>query len=529
MLVATLYKVSKKENSTYVPTANNSPLGLQIMINDGDSSILSPSIRITPPANTRVIDYNYLYIPDFGRYYYVNNWVWNADGTWTGFCSVDVLSTWKDRIIASPGYVGRAESPHVDPYIQDRFYISRNTPVTIRDNADTGFRAAPNLGTFLIGVSSAKDATTGTGNGNLGGVAYYMLTSIEYQSLSQSLLGIYDSSGNQLATPAWKIREGSSFKADAWQSLNNPIQYVISSKFYPTLLFDPTGVREQIVMGGWAAGGLGGHKLVRLYDETPWKSIPISNVNQVGQYDPEDFPTYAPYANYILQTPWGEYTLDPNIMSIILMRETPTLYWKLVYNFSNGTATLVVADSAAQTFPESVARSTTHELIRTEIKVATDVALQATYKDDLFTFHQVGNAMKGFFGIGSGIMSSIGGAMGGSIGSIGSGVEKTMTSAIDTTNSIIDAVAGAEKTAQGTTFTECNVTPVITQISVQQTRYSTVGRSPSMFGKPYKRPVSNLNGYTGFVQLDYSQFTAECTEIERSNVIKYLLGGVYIE
>lgn len=528
MLAATLYKFSKKENSTAQPTAQTPSLPVSININDGDSSILSPSIRLPSnqsgvPSGSRLFDYNYIYIADFNRYYYVSNWSFNGDGTWTAYCNVDELASWKTDIVASPGYVGRSQS-YYDQYIQDRFYPARNTPVTIRDNANTGFTVFANAGTYVLGVSSSK-ATSTHSNGTLGSVHYYMMTESEFKSLSQSLLGIYNASG-VITQPLWMNKSDSTFKADAWQSLNNPIQYVVSCRYYPVLLFDPTTTTEQIMMGGWLAGGQGGRPMNRLYDEIPASTgeIPISNVNQVGEYNADDYPTYAPYANYILQSPWGEFMLDPNIMATILRRETPKLYWKLMINYTNGNGTFVVMDTPGA-FPEMSARTTRHELVRTEVKVGTDIALVATYQDEKYVMN-VGKGLVASIGdiIGAGAGAMGGGAMG-AMGAIGSGI----TSTGNLLFGIADAAIGAEKSAQGSTFTESNNTPVCTQITVQQTRYSTVGRSPEMFGKPYKQAVQNLNGFSGFVQMDYTQFKANCTDVESKNIIMRLLGGVYIE
>lgn len=532
MLSATFYKFAKKENSTAIPGTSQASLPASIIVNDGDSSILSPSIRVPTdqtglPSGTRIFDYNYIYIPDFARYYYVDNWSYNADGTWTADCSVDVLASWKSQIQSSAGYVGRcATAAYVDPYVQDRFYISRNTPVTIRDNANTGLNPSPILGTYVLAVSSAKYPGI-TAGGNLGCVSYYMMTATDFQSLGQNLLGIFNN--GSWTTPAWQIREDSLFKADNWMSLNSPAEFIVSCRFYPALLFDATATREQIVMGGYQVGGTGGVKIVRLYDETTWNEISISDVGSVGQYSPDDYPTYAPYASYILQAPWGEFALDPNIMSTVLRRTTPKLYWKLLYNFVTGMATFVVTDDASQTFPESVARSTTHELIRTEIKIGADIPLQAIMQDELHLFKSVSNALSGFFDMGAGFVSALGSGFGGNMGGIGSGINQFAQGGINTASSVVDAVAGAQKTAYGVTNAEAMCSPVIAQISVQQTRYSTVTQAPAMFGKPSKRPVASLSGFSGFVQMDYSQFNAECTDTERSRVISFLQGGVYIE
>ena len=561
MFPATLYKMKKRENSTLLPSAQTPSLPIAVNINDGDSSILSPSIRIPTnqpglAQNANVFDYNYIYIGQFGRYYYITNWVFNGDGTWTAFCHVDVLASWKTDIMASAGYVGRSESFN-DPYVQDKFYLAKNNAVTIRDTADTAFHYTPQFGVIVLGVATSTDATLASGT--LGGVQYYLMSMAEFTSLMRNLLGIYNSNGVQVF-PAWLNKENALFTADTWQSLNNPVEYIISCRYYPGNVFAGlyNTTAEQIVFGGWKAGGLGGHKLTGLAALWPWNSttsshyigeIPISDVGSVGQYNIEYYPRYAPYANYILQTPWGEFELNANEMERIMRRQNPKLYWYMIVNAVTGSATFIVCDTLITTAQAFIPpdRSTVHELIRTEVQLGTDIPLMATFRDDKFMLkagHGIMNSIfdilgAGLGGAGMGMSMLTGEA---NISSLGSGMEHAGQSTIQGLKStadlffgILDAGAGSQKTAVGNSYADANVTPVINYMTLQQTRYCTVGQAPSMFGKPLKKAVQNLNNYdnrgafSGYVQMDYTQFEANCTEMERKSVIINLLKGIIIE
>ena len=62
----------------------------------GECSVTNPSfnIEVNNPS-----DYNYCYIPDFGRYYYITNIVSVRTNIWRIDCDVDVLMSFKDAIL----------------------------------------------------------------------------------------------------------------------------------------------------------------------------------------------------------------------------------------------------------------------------------------------------------------------------------------------------------------------------------------------------------------------------------------------
>jgi len=62
----------------------------------GECSVINPSfnIEVINPSN-----YNYCYIPDFGRYYYITNIVSVRTNIWRIDCNVDVLMSFKDAIL----------------------------------------------------------------------------------------------------------------------------------------------------------------------------------------------------------------------------------------------------------------------------------------------------------------------------------------------------------------------------------------------------------------------------------------------
>lgn len=62
----------------------------------GECSVTNPSfnIEVTNPS-----DYNYCFIPHFGRYYYITNIVSVRTNIWRIDCDVDVLMSFKNAIL----------------------------------------------------------------------------------------------------------------------------------------------------------------------------------------------------------------------------------------------------------------------------------------------------------------------------------------------------------------------------------------------------------------------------------------------
>lgn len=76
------------------------------------SSIIAPSILI----QSNPIGYNYAYIPEFGRYYYIKNITAFRKGAYIIDLKCDVLMSFKDEILNMSGIVSRLTTG--SPYAQ---------------------------------------------------------------------------------------------------------------------------------------------------------------------------------------------------------------------------------------------------------------------------------------------------------------------------------------------------------------------------------------------------------------------------
>ena len=101
-----------------------------------DTDLMNPSINI----ETNDVNFNYCYIPDFGRYYYI------TDVTHSGANGIiktlsleeDTLMSWKDYIRNSEGIIERNESQY-NLYIPDNELVLSSKPKKQIINFPYGF------------------------------------------------------------------------------------------------------------------------------------------------------------------------------------------------------------------------------------------------------------------------------------------------------------------------------------------------------------------------------------------------------
>ena len=120
MFTIRLYNFNKKPNSTAVPRIVGTRYDCTM---SSVSSLLTPVIDVTDPKDTGAIPlYNYAYIPDFQRYYFIDDISW-SQGIWTLTMHADVLASFKNDIMNSRQYVIRSASQS-NAYLPDTVYTT---------------------------------------------------------------------------------------------------------------------------------------------------------------------------------------------------------------------------------------------------------------------------------------------------------------------------------------------------------------------------------------------------------------------
>ena len=89
-----------------------------------DSSIVDPvlDVVIDNPSH-----YNYLYIPEFSRFYYINNIDTVKNHLWKIICHVDVLNTYRAQILSHQAIINKqASDTKSDLYLDDGDFVVKN-------------------------------------------------------------------------------------------------------------------------------------------------------------------------------------------------------------------------------------------------------------------------------------------------------------------------------------------------------------------------------------------------------------------
>lgn len=196
------YTVTKKRNSTYIPTqATEKNLTLK-----GDTSIINPVLAIQENYDSYV-DFNYFYIPKFKRYYYITNVDFiNNIAYITG--TVDSLASYKNDILNSTLYIIRSQS-YWNGNIMDSLYPTDSKPTykTVDFTSPFMTSAYKEQGSYIIGKVD-KGA-------NFGALKYSILN-------YASMVGLIDS----------LISKTDGFD-ELSKSIVNPLQYIKSCKYFP--------------------------------------------------------------------------------------------------------------------------------------------------------------------------------------------------------------------------------------------------------------------------------------------------------
>ena len=99
----------------------------------GDMSIHTPTISLQLDSFTDVIKFNYIYIPELRRYYYVVDSTIREDGFVQLQCKVDVLKSFKNDILASTQYIDRQQNKCTYQLPDGMYNIKSNRNLTIKN------------------------------------------------------------------------------------------------------------------------------------------------------------------------------------------------------------------------------------------------------------------------------------------------------------------------------------------------------------------------------------------------------------
>ena len=285
---ANLYTLSKRSNSTKRPSGSGTAVNCDT---NKPTDIMAPTFTLDlqdPMA------YNYMYVPIWSRYYWIEKWVYN-DGLWDAVCSIDPLASWRNQIGNATEYVLRsARYPQIrdrDEGIIDEVYPMTTEVETDRQLMPGWSTASTATGTYVIGVVGGNGLTE-----------YYAITDIA--AFGAAMFG--DTLWSSITADDPGVQEGqlpSFMKAQF-----NPLQYVTSCVWFP---FEVPHANSMIqVKFGYFNSGYNAYKITRRPFAIFSSEIVLRDHPQVDQ-GRGIYLNFAPYTRLKLCAgPWGDVELD---------------------------------------------------------------------------------------------------------------------------------------------------------------------------------------------------------------------------
>lgn len=375
------------------------------------SGLVNPTIVVDLPSGTSPALYNYCYITQFERFYYVDDWT-NERGLWVASLTCDVLASWKDYIGSEDLYILRA-SEDSNGEITDTLYPA-TTGHTVEDlRIRDLFTHNIDNGTFVVGIISDDP------NG-LGAVTYY---AFEREQFALALARMLESTD-------WLDID--SVETGLQKAIFNPIQYIASCQWFPFRYTGGTEVRA-IRLGWWdnsllASRMVGGRVepvtdgsvvLARRIDPTnPLKverieSIRMSHHPQISRGSYLD---YAPYCNMtLIFQPFGVLPLN---VGSLRANGADTFELDVITDMCSGVSLL-------QIYNYNRYESTWDIVDEVSAKVSYDIPIAQISTDFMGALgsasNAVGSAVSGnWLGAGLGIASTIAAAAVPKVGQMGS-------------------------------------------------------------------------------------------------------------
>lgn len=502
-LTVKFWNYAKRENATSIPATIPLKTYDNVILKD-DCSIVNPALKIKEPMATLVHTWNYCFIQEFNRYYYVTDWIWSG-GVWLAECEVDVLASFKTQIGNQSLYVLRSSS-NFDGNIVDGTYPTTAAAATYTASSVTNPFAglyAGNDGAYVVGVV----------NKSASGVRYYAFSFAGFAIFCQKLFTY--SSG-------WLNIDPTEISEDLQKALVNPFQYVVSAFYLPVPVswFTTNGIGTAtytVEFGWWSVTVSAGARILNpgtLYSFTTSLTIPKHpSASTRGAYL-----NLNPYSIYTLRYyPFGTIDIDSeaicNWNTLDLYTDVDVCTGKAILNIAvNGKGNPLRTIESSVSVPIPTA-SVNVDYMGLGSK-ATGVAAVASAVGQLGAGS--GSFFQNAYQKGKNFIANL---RAGNAAAIASGAKEAASNILSTA---MAAKATAEITGQQGSYTLYD-----TQSVTLSGRFIPIANEDNDHrGRPLCQ-VKTLNTLSGFIMCADADIAIPCTDREKSAIQGYLEGGFY--
>ena len=292
-MLVRFYTFTKKLNSTARPTGTYTEYDCVIKTS---SDVITPTIELQMGLTSNPSAFNYCYIPDYNRYYWVKDWTF-FNHIWIATLNVDVLATWKPYIGNTDMYVLRSSAQY-DGSLSDNMYPTK-ADVTVEEKVfPNAYAKEFSKGFFVVGVFG--------GGNNAVSMTYYSMKGTDFAIFLQNLysFAVDDDSIWGGATGLYKGARNAIFDVSS---------YIKSCKWYPRNPASNLNQVSSIKVGAINITGLTaytipdsavGENLVFGYNT--WQLPKHPQARSRGKYC-----NVAPFSRYkLLYMPFGSFDLN---------------------------------------------------------------------------------------------------------------------------------------------------------------------------------------------------------------------------
>ena len=302
------YQFQKRENSTAQPGVGVTATTYVCKLKD-NCSIINPIIQIakeSAQAWSLLIGFNYAYIPDFNRYYFVRDIVMESNVICSITLEVDALASWKSQIGSASEYVLRSASSYDGDIIDNLYPTKGNTDLMIGSFSPGSSKFDTGNITYIVGLINNNSTN------KFGAVQYYAMTGAEIGDMMSYLLGVPDENAGigQLILSVAAPFADAYMQESISRAILDPAQYIVESFALPYR--PPIASSGQTVKANWfSIGGATGDIISATSTEFFLFSGSLTLPDHPQKNDRGPYLNLSPYMKYWLYLgPFGDYPLD---------------------------------------------------------------------------------------------------------------------------------------------------------------------------------------------------------------------------
>lgn len=512
------YTFSKRTNSTKQPVNGDQYTLLPCELKS-PTSIIAPVLIIkNAPANISTA-WNYCYISEFARYYFIKNWTW-LNGVWQIDCVVDVLASYKTQIGNMTEYVLRSSSESNGQVIDLQYPTTAETRVNATDLHGTvglpNFLTVYGMGYYILGVISNDPSSS------LGAVTYYQMSAAQLAALKAYMMS--DTFLTDQALDVQTIID--ILPPELLKTLYDPFKYICSCLWMPFDIGDiPTSLKtDSAVAFGWwepvdAGTQIRGYRInPNGYVKTYTARIPVYGHPQ--RFDRGVYLDHMPFVDRMLYyPPFGSIPINDD--SII---GGDSIRIEINVDMILGESVLTVYHDRPT--DDQGNYNYMGMLARVSAPLGVPIQLAQTTIDIGGTVNAAGynlanNTIKTF-------EASMDKWHGGMIGRIAAASTETLLASWDNTVSALGDASSNPVGQLQTSGTNGSIAQYTVHPWFVQKWRIVADDDNAQKGRPLCQ-VKTLNTLSGFIMVDTPDISLSCMEPERQQIASFMTGGFFFE